>query len=391
MILARTICTISVAALATLAVGGCNASALPIDGVNGVGGTPAIGGKAACMPASFAWTSAVVDTGLAALDPFGSSTSLAVDAQGNAAIAFGDDELHLAHHDTALGWSIRTFSPFGASHEDGYESVVRFDAAARPVIAVSHRAGPSSAQVRLGDGSEAIMPTDGGVLTELAMVLDANGQPHIAFDRSDTGLGYAAWDGTSWLVEAVDSTIGVEVALALDAAGRPSIAHSSLDFRLEFARRADDGTWSIETVATTGQSQIHSPSLAIDSFGRPQLAYIDQTSWALKYAMRGPAGWQIETLGCAGEAAHASLALDGAGRPHVTFAARTGTAGAARPSPLLAPLQHGVRADGVWQIDRVDDAGGSDWWSSLVIGSDGVARVSWYDFASGAVRYAERR
>lgn len=210
-------------------------------------------------------------------------------------------------------------------------------------------------------------------------------------DDSDRGLGYAEWDGAAWHVEPVDPTVGLEVALALDSAGRPTIAHSTIDFRLEVARRGDDGRWTIETVETDGMTQMHSPSLAIDSLGVPELAWIDETRWTLKYALRGDDGWQIETVGCAGEAASVSLALDAEEQPHVAFAARTGTSGIGRPTPLPAPVQHAVRARGTWSVEAVSDAAQSDMSPSLALGADGIARVSWYDVAAGSVRYAERR
>jgi len=355
--------------IASMALYGCNHAV-------GLGSTP---------PAA-TWTAAVVADNLAALDPFGTSTSLAADEAGNAAIAFGDDELHLARYDAALGWSDRTFSPFGASHEDGFQSVVRFDGAARPVIAVPHRDAPSSAQIRFGDGSEAILPATAGVLTDVAMVLDAHGQPHLAFDDSISGLGYAAWDGTSWQVEAVGVAIGVEVALALDPAGRPWIAHSTVDFKLEVASRADDGTWQLETIDRTDGYQGHSPSLAADSQGHVQLAWVDGKSVTLKYALHDSGGWHTETV--ADQVGHVALALDAAGNAHVSFAAPNGGAGQPRPP---APLQYAVRrSDGGWFTERVGADGESDGWSSLVIGGDGIARVSWYDYASGSLRYAER-
>jgi hypothetical protein len=361
----RTLSTAALAAFVTLC--GCHHASLP--------DTPPAG----------PWTASVVAPNLAMLNPFGTSTSLAADAAGNAAIAFGDDELHLAHYEGALGWSIRTFSVFGASKEDGLGSVVRFDGAARPVIAVAHRTGPSSAQVLFGDGGQAIMPATGGVLTDLDMALDASGRPHLVFDESDSGLGYAAWDGTSWQTEAVDGAVGIEVAIALDAAGRPWIAHSTLDFRLIVGTRADDGTWQLWALDRTDGSQLHSPSLAIDSQGRAQVAWIDGTSGTLKYALRDDSGWHVENV--AAHAGHVALALDAADVPHFSFAAPSGEAGTAR---LVAPLQYAVRDPGGWTLERVGDADESAAWSSLVIGGDGIARVSWWDFASGSVRYAAR-
>jgi hypothetical protein len=230
------------------------------------------------------------------------------------------------------------------------------------------------------------MPAVGAELTELAMVLDANGQPHLAFDDSDRGLGYAAWDGASWQVEAVDGAIGLEVAVALDAAGRPWIAHSTLDFKLEVASRADDGSWHVETVDQTDGFQGHSPSLAADSQGRVHLAWVDEKSATLKYALHDSGGWHIDTIG--DRVGHVALAVDAAGEPHVSFAAPNRGPG---NSYLPAPLQYAAHgAHGGWTTERVVADGESAGWSSLVIGGDGVARVSWYDYASGSLRYAER-
>ena len=247
MNLARTTCMMSVAALAALAIGGCNAAALPIDGVNSVGGVdgmPAIGGKAKCMTAAFTWMSAVVDTGLAAIDPFGTSTSLAVDDQGNAAIAYGDDVLHFATGSTASGWTTQTFPAFGTGREDGFSSVV-------PVVrrlrshgdCHPHRNPPSSADVRLGDGTEATLPVPmgGPVVTDLAMVLDADGLPHIAVDRSDIGLGYAWWDG-GYMARRAGRSQHRHRGRACARRRWPSIDCSfDARFSARLRRRADDG------------------------------------------------------------------------------------------------------------------------------------------------------
>ena len=72
--------------------------------------------------------------------------------------------------------------------------------------------------------------------------------------------------------------------------------------------------------------------------------------------------------------------------PRSSFAPPNGGSGAR----VVSPLEYAVRANAGWAIERVGSYGESDGWSSLVIGGDGVARVSWYDFASGSVRYAVR-
>ncbi len=388
MKLARTIFPLAAALLTPLTSGGCSAFGLPINGAAvgaGGGDGPAItdGAKASCTSGAFAWSVATVDSGLAPLNPFGGSTSLAADTTGNATITYGDDHLHVATRTPDGGWTTRTISGFGNKAEDGFQSVVQLDGAGRPVIAYAERSGPSSVEVRLGDGTVTRFFVGTQTVTELAMVLDGDGRPRIAFDDSVGGLGYAAFDGTSWHVEPLGG-VGIEVSIALDGAGRPLIAHSTLDFRLEVARRADDGSWQRETVQSTPMAQLHSPTLLVDANGRPELVWIDGRSWLLEYGVRTDSGWQVETIGCAGEAAHASFALDAAGHAHVTFAARTD-----RPP---APLRHAVReGSGVWIVEPVSDGAEAAWWSSLRIGADGVARVSWYDFSAGTLHYGERR
>ncbi|HEX6839650.1 MAG TPA: hypothetical protein VF334_23895 [Polyangia bacterium] len=370
--------------VAALLFAGCKSSV-------SVGARAGVGGDALCTSTASPWQTALVDKELAGLDPFGSSTSLAADGSDHIAIAYADEALRLATYDPTIDWSVRTFETFGRSFEDGVGATVRLDSMGRPVVAVAHRSGPSSADVRLGDGTELTLPMNGGVDYDVALALDAADRPRVAFDDSDRGLGYAEWDGSSWHVEEIEPTVGLEVALALDAAGRPTIAHSTIDFRLEVARRGDDGRWTVETVAIDGKTQMHSPSLVVDALGVPELAWIDQTKWTLEYAVRGDGGWQIETVGCAGEAASVSLALDAVDQPHVAFAARTGTSGAGRPTPLSAPVQEAVRAGGSWSVETVSDAAQSAMSPSLAIGADGVARVSWYDVAAGSIRYAARR
>jgi hypothetical protein len=60
------------------------------------------------------------------------------------------------------------------------------------------------------------------------MALDGQGRPHISY--YDAGLGdlkYAYWDGSSWLIQSVDSlgNVGKYNSLALDPVGRPCISY----------------------------------------------------------------------------------------------------------------------------------------------------------------------
>ena len=89
-----------------------------------------------------------------------------------------------------------------------------------------------------------------------ARQLDSAGNPHISYhDTAGGDLMYAAWNGTGWDVETVDSTgqVGWYTALALDSAGNPHISYYDItNSDLKYA--AWNGTgWDVETVDSAGQ------------------------------------------------------------------------------------------------------------------------------------------
>ncbi len=106
------------------------------------------------------------------------------------------------------------------------------------------------------------------------------------------------------------------------------------------AAAASDGyIWQRTTVDEEGNAGAYA-SLAVHG-STPCIAYADGTNDAIKYACRQGSAWQIETAGSTNYGGQAiSLALDSAGRPHITH--------------YEYSLQHLYYDGTAWQNERVD-------------------------------------
>ena len=124
-----------------------------------------------------------------------------------------------------------------------------------------------------------------------SIVVDSNGWAHVSYVDEDAGLlKYASRGPLGWAVEVVDNAVdkfcgGLQgSSLALNKSGNPSIAYFICrggERSLGYAWR--DGVWSTEVVDApwaTGAG----PSLAIDIFDSPQVAYLNHGSGNVKYA-----------------------------------------------------------------------------------------------------------
>jgi hypothetical protein len=323
-------------------------------------------------------------------------TSLTLDSHGRPHISYHDVDnprLKYAFHDTA--WQIQTVDAgtYGG-RRPGWYSSLELDANDEPHIAYCS-AELGGVQYDCHDlmyaqrsGSSWITATLelGGNYASLD--LDAGGEPHIThcpFSSASSELRYVYRDGVEWHFETVDheKKVGQYTSLAVDDQGWPHVAYCTYDYGRPIGNyctsllyaRFDGTSWMTETVDANGWVGSYA-SLALDSSGRPHIAYHDQMNGGLKYAFFGGTAWVIETVDSTTWAGtYASLGLDASDRPHISYY-------------CYDELKY-AHFDGTsWQIVTVDSSPQVGWYTSLAVDASDRPHISYYDLHNSALKYA---
>ena len=143
---------------------------------------------------------------------------------------------------------------------------------------------------------------------------------HICY-RGAGMLKHARRSGGVWTREIADPIDSDYPAMVLDANGNIHVAYYDVDAQnLRYARKAA-GQWTATTVLMSAENDGSYPSLALDANGDVHVSYFNTTSGELMYARLASGVWTIETLADAadGTSGYSSIALDGRGMPHVAY------------------------------------------------------------------------
>ncbi len=342
------------------------------------------------------WTTGVVDS----VDDVGEYSDLALNASGSPRVAYYDystDEVKYAEW-TGSAWTTAVVGYAGPNGYAGSSVGLALNRTDSPKITYyySDSAGVGELRYAQWTGTAWAVETvdssgDVGMYSHIA--LDASDHPRIAYyDGANQSVKYAEWTGTAWTTGAVAAAgvygyWGYSTDIALDASGSPRISYYFSDSadsgQLQYAAWTG-ASWSLTTVDSAGDVGEFS-HIALDAGGNPRIAYYDFLADNVKYAEWTGASWTRRIVGSTGGSAAFSagsvgIALDASGRPHVSYYYSSGTA--------LGELRCAKWTGTAWATATVDQGGDVGWDSAIAVDASGYARVSYYDYTNGDLKYA---
>lgn len=220
-----------------------------------------------------------------------------------------------------------------------------------------------------------------------SLQVDAQGYPHISYYQEENAdrtnalhLKYAFFDGKTWYIETVSRKFGTGKfnSIALDSSGRPHIAYSIVvDGDLGYVSW-DGSNWVYEipdTRRTHNNYVGQGNSIALDSHGFPHIAYFDLNSRAIKYTRWTPSGWQIEVVdkvvGNLAQADRLSLKIDSHDHPHIAYY-----------DSAMGTLKYAERSDKGWHSETVDQGSVGEY-PSLSLNNQDEPYIAYYDAGGG--------
>jgi len=198
---------------------------------------------------------------------------------------------------------------------------------------------------------------------------------------------YEHYEGQSWISESVDSSgdDGQFASLALDSSGKPHLAYYTMWAGLPKVLVRGGGGWRVFNTTATLEPSSNTvnvglyTSLAIGSDDRPRIAYYDEKDTSLKFASWNGTGWNVSFVEDVDDVGRfASLALNAADAPRIAYLYSSGAAQELHVATLNGAM---------WDVDAVDQ-GSVGQYASLALDGAGDAHVAYYDEAAGSLKYA---
>ncbi|MFH1379065.1 MAG: T9SS type A sorting domain-containing protein [bacterium] len=232
------------------------------------------------------------------------------------------------------------------------------------------------------------VPSDLAVAGKFSsLAFDSNNRPHISYHQynfySDSWLKHAKWNGSSWIIDTIDSVdnasyvVGEYTSIAVEANNHIHISYyyeGAQDLKYAYY---NGSSWSTQTVDSTGNTGLYT-SIAVGSDGAVHISYKDETNGNLKYAKKTGSNWSITTIDSTGNVgAYTSLAVGSDNKVHISYYNSTN-----------GDLKY-ARYSGGWEIFTVDSTGDVGKYSSLAVGSDNKVHIAYFDETNNNPKYAK--
>jgi hypothetical protein len=207
----------------------------------------------------------------------------------------------------------------------------------------------------------------------VSLALDAQDRVHLAFfDHNNNQILYATQTVAGWKALLVAAAYNSQCRIAAYGSGDVYIAFNtgsdSANFGKIFLAHIDAaGVVSIEEVETGDVG--YGPSLAVDAAGRPHLTYFDNQLQKLKYAFKGDNGWQISVVDNALMTGwQNALALDAQGWPHIAYY-----------DYIRGNLKYAYKNSSGWHRTTIDSTGQVGQYPALAFGPRGKLFFAYFD------------
>jgi hypothetical protein len=355
----------------------------------------AVNGGFESFASSVAWATAGWSTEAVA-------DTLATTGQRDASIAVdsvGSPHMHYSYGDffgtTSSRYNYYTTYAAGAwasvlvDHPEWVNANIALDSSG--TVHVSYFASPGIRHAVYASGNWTAEVADSQGWCDSSLALDSAGKAHVAYKASSMSgheLRYATNTSGSWASSVVDAFatlgcdfVGRRVSVAVDAAGIAHIAYAGdyPDYGLKYATN-QGGSWAITVV---DQVYVQQLSSAVDANGKAHVVYADNMS-RLRYAHNVAGTWAVEDIEREGSPQYPSLALDAAGKAHVSYFYNR-----------YGELRYAKNSSGAWQVGVVANVGyaapNSDTDTAIAVDSLGKAHIGYFDNYSGSLKYATNK
>lgn len=134
-----------------------------------------------------------------------------------------------------------------------------------------------------------------------------------------------AYDSSNWMILTVDENedVGRSPSLEIDSVGRPHISYYDMDSNALKYAYWSGSSWVVDQIETFNYLSLGSDnSLALNKDDQPQISYVEGSLVDLKYAHLNGSTWVSETVDYKSSFATGSansLTLDDSDRPHIAY------------------------------------------------------------------------